>query len=382
MIYDFCIIGGGIAGLTLAHSISEFAMVAVIDEDSAANGSGAVSAGMLAPLVESKIEEQNVVALGYEALSFYPKFVQKLQAESNINVGYKTNGTLLLATDQDEEEILNHRFYEYSKIGLDIKRLSSEQCRELEPNIAPRVVGGLFSKDDVQINNRLLLQALLAACKKNKVHFYEGVKNGEFEIINSRTGEHSFSGSQVLCGDTGSAENKISIKAKIFIVACGAKANKYAQACGIKNLLRPVKGQILRLDQNQSIILNHTIRTPEVYIVPKSDGSLVVGASTEDKGFDKTNTAGEIYELLRASYQVLPGVYELPILELNTGFRPATIDNEPVVGESNVKGIYFATGYYRHGILFSPLLADLLSNYLLNKTSNLLLEKFSLNRFY
>jgi glycine oxidase len=146
--------------------------------------------------------------------------------------------------------------------------------------------------------------------------------------------------------------------------------------------IRPVKGQIMRLDQSAMPLLGHVVRTPDMYLAPKSSGMMVLGASSEERGFDPHITAGEIFELLRAAWECVPGVYELPIAETRVGFRPATIDHMPLLGPSGADHLWLAMGYYRHGILFSPYAADLLARRVLGAGDSPWLATFSPERFH
>jgi glycine oxidase len=121
--------------------------------------------------------------------------------------------------------------------------------------------------------------------------------------------------------------------------------------------LRPVKGQILRL--RGATLLHHVVRTPDVYLVPRVDGELVVGATMEERGFDPDVTAGATLDLLREAWRVLPGISELAVSELGVGFRPALRDNLPAIGPTAVDGLFVATGHFRHGVMLAPITADL-----------------------
>ncbi len=146
--------------------------------------------------------------------------------------------------------------------------------------------------------------------------------------------------------------------------------------------VRPVKGQILRLDQSAMPLLGHVVRTPEMYLAPKSSGWMVLGASSEDRGFDPSITAGEVLELLRAAWECVPGIYELPIVETRFGFGPTTIDHAPMLGPGGAPHLWLAMGYYRHGLLFSPYAADILARRLLDGARSQWLETFSPERFH
>ena len=151
------------------------------------------------------------------------------------------------------------------------------------------------------------------------------------------------------------------LEAAAVVIAAGAESGRVGglPAWGAR-AVRPVKGQILRLRARPPVKLPATrvIRTPEVYAVPRADGRLVVGATMEDRGFDRSVTAGGVLELLRRVYEVLPGTAELELVAASAGLRPGTPDNGPLVGEGGPSGLYWATGHWRNGILLAPLTAD------------------------
>ncbi len=126
--------------------------------------------------------------------------------------------------------------------------------------------------------------------------------------------------------------------------------------------MRPVKGQILRLRGPQ--LINHVLRTPDVYLVPRTDGELVVGATSEEQGFDTTITTWAVMDLLRDAWRILPGIAELELAETSAGLRPALRDHLPAIGATSVPGLFVATGHYRHGVLLSPVTAKLLADVL------------------
>ena len=367
---DICVVGGGIAGLTVARAAARLgASVTVIEKGEMATGASHAAAGMLAPLVEARLEERDVVDFGYEALAFYPGFVAAIEEESGIDVGYRREGTLVVGVDRDDIEHLHHLHSEQISLGLPVEWLSGYECRQLEPSLAPSIPGGIFSPRDHQVDNRRLLRALVDSCtKRHGVEIVAGVGEG---ILFDGTGGVSYR--------TAARE----YRADHFVLATGARSELLvAVEPALARSVRPVKGQIIRLDQSRFRLIDHVIRTPDVYLVPKGDGRIVVGASAEDNGFDPSITAGEIMELLRSAWEVVPGTYELPIVETTVGFRPATPDHKPMLGTIGDGTVSVATGYYRHGILFSPLAAELLTESLLNGIESPWLSTFSPSRFH
>lgn len=178
------------------------------------------------------------------------------------------------------------------------------------------------------------------------------------------------------------SSESVDVVARRIVVATGASLSILAGvAPELARLVRPVKGQSARLDQSNMPVLDHVLRTPEMYMAPKSDGTIVLGASSEDRGFDSSITLGPIFEIFRAAWECLPAVYELPVIETAVGFRPASIDHAPLIGATGYEGLYLAAGYYRHGILFAPLAAELLARAILEDTYDERLEPFSPARF-
>ncbi len=368
LVTDFCIIGGGAAGLALARELGRAgASVVLVERGEIARGASFASAGMLAPLVEARLEERQLLRFGNECLRRYPAFVRQLEQETGQSVDLRTEGTLIVGVDRDDAELLRHSYEEQKALGLPVEWLSGHDCRQLEPCLAPSIPGGIFSEHDHQLDNRLLLEVLRSAISLlPNVTLLENAGEGSFQ-------------EGLGCYRLASGEE---IRAGHTVIATGAYGSVLSSiAPRLALAIRPVKGQIMRLDQSRMPLLGHVIRTPDMYLAPKSSGMVVLGASSEDRGFDPTVTAGEIFELLRAAWECVPGIYELPIIETRVGFRPATIDHMPMLGDSGVGRLSLAMGYYRHGILFSPYASELLATALLGGSRSEWLDIFAPERF-
>jgi glycine oxidase len=368
---DFCVIGGGIAGLTTARKLAASGgSVVLVEAARIGRGAGFAAAGMLAPLVEARLAESDIARFGFEALHYYPGFVAAVEEESGQGVDYRKEGTLIVGIDRDNLEHIRHLHDEQRALGLPVEWLSGYECRQIEPYLASGIPGGLFSPQDHQVDNRLLLGALVESLKRQaNVTLIEEAGEGEFDGTapgvrpTYRTAEHQ-------------------ISAGHYVIATGARTGVLKHLLpDLARMIRPVKGQIMRLDQRSMPLLSHVIRTPQMYLAPKSSGELVLGASGEDKGFDESITAGVIFELLRAAWECLPGIYELPLVESMVGFRPATIDHEPIIGDSGIEGVWLAMGYFRHGLLFSPYAAEIVADAIVSGRENEWLAKFSPERF-
>jgi glycine oxidase len=145
--------------------------------------------------------------------------------------------------------------------------------------------------------------------------------------------------------------------------------------------VRPVKGQLFAVRAPHGEFLRHLLRLSRIYVAPKSDGRIIVGATVEEMGFNRDITAGGQYTLLRAAWEALPGIYELPIVETWCGFRPGSRDNSPILGESKIPGVFLATGHYRNGILFTPVTAVYMTRLLLEGVVPEPIRAFSPQRF-
>jgi len=368
--YDFTVIGGGIAGLTVARALSvRGASVALVERGVIGREATWTAAGMLAPVVEARLEEQPLVRFGREALAMYPAFLEALRDETGIDPGYREDGTLFVGVERDHVALLRHSFEEQQRLGLPVSWVTGYDLRELEPYLAPSVSGGILSNSDRQVNNRALVDALTVSIRMRGVTIIG--EAGEASV------EHRAAGELICRFDGGE------LLSQSIVIAPGAFNHLLAVIDSrLAHALYPIKGQVLRLDQSHMRLIDHIVRTPDVYMVPKSDGTIVVGASSEEKGYDRSVTVGEVYELLRAARACLPAVTELPIVETRVGFRPTTTDHLPIVGATGTAGVYVCGGFFRHGILFAPLAANVLVDNLVNGIPSHWLDTFAPQRFH
>lgn len=361
------VIGAGIMGLGIAwRAASRGAKVTIYDAGTPGREASWAAGGMLAPHAEVEFDEHELLALGEASQRRWPAFAEELQNASGADIGFDTTGTLLVSVDRDEAEALR-RVYEYQRErGLDVTWLSGDGCREREPLLSPYVHSGIACPSDYNVDNRRLLLALLEACERAGV---------------TVRGNAPVAGVRVVAGacrgiTLGNGEE---VDADTVVVAAGAWSRALD---GLRPAppVRPVKGQMLALGYLDDRPVRHVVRTTEVYLVPKQ-GRLVVGATSEEKGFDRTQTAGGVWELLRRLYDVLPIMYELPLLETWVGFRPGSRDNGPMVGGCDVDGLWFATGHYRNGIQQAPETIDGVASALFGGALPDVLTPFSILRF-
>ena len=351
---DVLVVGGGVIGLPAAWRLArEGASVRVIDA-SGTRGATWASAGMLAPVSESFFGEEDLLRLNLVALSRFPSFAAELEAAVEQLVGLRREGTLVVALDNGDRAALTRLSAFRASLGFATEELIGSAARRLEPYLSTEVRAAVLAPGDRSVDNRRYAMALHA-----------GVARAGVEVVERRVVELVVDGGRARGART---DDGSEWRADTVVLAAGAWSRDLPglPAAGAPPV-RPVKGQILRLGlppamRSAGPVLSHTVRAiargSEVYLVPRADGELVVGATSEEQGFDETVTAWAVSQLLRDAQEVLPIVGELALVEARVGLRPGTPDNGPVVGGCPVEGLILATGHYRNGILLSALTAD------------------------
>jgi glycine oxidase len=329
---------------------------------------------MLAPTTEGRWGEGTLQALSRASAAAWPGYAAALEDDSGLPVGLRRDGTLSVALDADDYRALEESFAVQRELGCDVELLTGQDCRRLEPSLNPRVAGGVLSAGDHQVDNRALLGALTQAVARRGV---ELLRSAVREV--RRTAAHRVAG-VVLDDGTELATGRV-------VVAAGWRSGQLGGlAHGDVAPVRPVKGQILRLRSDPSVpVIGRAIRATaqgrSVYLVPRANGEVVVGATMEERGADTTVTAGAVYDLLRAAVAVVPEVAELELSEAMAGLRPGSPDNGPILGAASTPGLFLATGHYRNGILLAPLTADALFDALSGRDIGGAAAAFSLRRF-
>ncbi|HLB21487.1 MAG TPA: glycine oxidase ThiO [Solirubrobacteraceae bacterium] len=360
---DVLVVGGGVIGLSVAWRAAQRGMsVTLLERDTIGGGTSRVAAGMLAPVAEAEFGEagRRLLELGLRSADMWPAFAQDLQAASGQQVGLLRTGMLLLARDADEARELERQIALRDSLGLATNRLRASQAREREPALAPTVRLALEAPDDHSVDPRLVLAALRAACLSAGVRLREHAPVGrvESEAAGERVAGVTLGEARSQGGESRAAGEEL-IAAQRVVIASGAWSAQI-DAAGERVAVRPVRGQLLRLrDPAGPGLLSGVVRFAGGYLVPRADGRYVLGATVEERGFDVQPDAGGVYELLRAAQEVVPGVRELKIEELCVGLRPGTPDNAPAIGAGALRGLMWATGHHRNGILLAPLTAQL-----------------------
>ena len=354
---DVIIIGAGIIGLSVAWQACRRGLaVTVLERGEAGRGTSHVAAGMLAPVAEAEFGEdgRRLLELGLRSADLWPAFAAELQAAAGVGVGLMRTGTLLVARDEDEARELDRQAAFRDSLGLATSRLRPSEAREREPALAPTMRLALEASDDHSVDPRMVLAALRQACLEAGVELRE--RTPVLRLALDVAGR-KLAGVEL----QGADGSRRSLAAPCAVVAAGAWSGQLdGLPAAARVPVRPVKGQILRLrDPSGPGLLRRVVRFGGGYLVPRADGSYVLGATVEERGFELRPAVGGTYELLRDAREAVPGVSELEIEELCVGLRPGTPDNVPVIGPGSLEGLIWATGHHRNGILLAPLTAAL-----------------------
>ncbi|MER6996257.1 glycine oxidase ThiO [Streptomyces sp. NPDC000410] len=371
---DVLVIGGGIIGLVTAWRAAQRGLGVALADPEPGGGAAQVAAGMLAAVTELHYGEETLLGLNLASARRYPDFVAELEEVSGQETGYRACGTLAVALDADDRAHLRELHELQRRSGLDSEWLTGRECRRLEPMLAPGVRGGLRVDGDHQIDPRRLASALVVACERAGVVFHRR-RVDRLSVIRDRA--------------TGAVlDDGLELTADQVVLAAGSLSGTLAGVPEeVLPPVRPVKGQVLRLTVPRAYapFLSRTVRAvvrgSHVYLVPRENGELVVGATSEELGWDTTVTAGGVYELLRDAHELVPGITELPLTETRAGLRPGSPDNAPLLGPTRLPGLLLATGHYRNGVLLTPVTGDVMAHALVTGELPEVAHPFTPRRF-
>ncbi|MGB6987103.1 MAG: glycine oxidase ThiO [Candidatus Aquilonibacter sp.] len=346
---DALVVGGGLIGLSIAFELAQRgASVRVYDRGEPGHGASWAGAGMLAPYAE-RIGDEVLLDLCCASLALYPAFVQRVVEASGVSVELALDGIVEAAFDAARLEALAAFARELSARNVPCEVLDRRAALLTEPALGKHVLGALLIGGQGHVDNRRLGRALLAACRAKGVIVHAPISDVAIECDDRRV-----LGVRSALGFT---------PASIVINAAGAWA---AQIPGVPRdavpAVSPVKGQMLALAAPNGF-LRHATWVPGAYLVPRTDGRLLIGATVEDAGFDERVTAAAIDALLHAALAAAPSLGAFTVTESWAGLRPATPDGRPLIGPSTIGGLLLATGHYRNGILLAPVTAALIASF-------------------
>ena len=377
---DVAVVGGGVAGLAAARELARRGLSVAVLEDGRAGSASRAAAGMLAPQAEADSADE-LFELLCASRDMYTAFTAAVSAESGISVAPEYTGTLYLALKEEDEAEVERRFAWQTSAGLEVDRLTARQARELEPNVSAGVRLALRFPRDWQVEIRRLVVALDAAAEARGVRIIRGteargvaVKGGRAAGVVTSEGELEAGAVVFAAGAWNSRLHKFS----------GGAENPYLSD---DPSVEPVRGQILCYQQpeGQEPLVRHVVYSPRGYVVPRLDGRLLAGSTTERVGFDCRVTDEGRGSIAAHVAEMAPAVALLEVTDSWAGLRPRAADGLPVLGESvDVKGLFYAAGFYRNGILLAPAAGEIIADLVTNSATRLparVLETFSPARF-
>jgi glycine oxidase len=367
---DVFVVGAGIVGLAIAAELLDRGLrVTVVEQGRAGHGASGAAGGMLAPVSEAEDEPAAVVELGLDSLARWPAWADRLETLSGMSCEYRSEGTLHVALRPDDRTELDRLARALGDRGLAATRITGSRARELEPHVSPRVTAGLEVAGDHQVDPRRACACLASAVGGARGgRLVEGAGVERVEVAGGRV-------IGLRLRDAGAIQD---IAAATVVVAAGV------DTCRTMGLpfeiagLRPVKGQLVRLRGRP--ILTRVVRSRDVYLIPRRDGELLVGATMEEAGYDLGATAGGVLDLLRHAREILPAVHDLAFAEVSVGLRSVVRDQRPVIGPTGVDGLYLAVGHFRNGVLLAPATAFHLAEAIVGRRVPAALEPFLLSR--
>ena len=343
---DVAVIGAGLIGLASAWRLAQSGLsVVVVERGTVGSGASLAATGMLAPAAEHEPGSDPLLPLALESLRRWPGFRDALEAASGLSIDYRPDGTLVLAIGRDEVERLRFRYDLQTRSGLDATWLPGAEVRRREPALRPSVTAGVHCPRDHQVDPRLVMAALMVACRAAGVRLVENAPVSALDWAGGRV--------------TGLRTADAALRAGTVVLATGAWSGEGGLLPDALALpVRPLKGQSLALRTTaRTGTLGHMVWTEQVHMAAKSDGQIIVGATVEDCGFRAGVTAGGLYALLEGARRVLPGIEEMAVEAVWSGFRPTSDDDAPII-DALAPGLVAATGHHRNGYLLAPVTAD------------------------
>lgn len=372
---EIVVIGGGVVGLALAWRLRQGnAAVTVLERAEPGRSASWAAAGLLQAAPGVAWEHPPLLTLTRPALEGYAEFARELEHVSGLPLGLGERGVLLVSLSEEEDGLLERHEALQRAVGLTARRLTPEQARWKERAVAPEARGALLLERDAWINPRALTAALAEALRRAGGRIFE--RERAVAVESAADGSEGRKA-------TGVRTDRRVLAADAVVLAAGAWSGRIA---GVEPLLAgvtPVRGQTLALHDSGASFIQRPVRSGEVWAVPHNDGRIAVGGTIEpDAGFDAAPRAHAIAALLAAAERMLPGIGRLPLREACAGLRPASPDGLPILGASpTVRGLYYATGHYREGILLAPETARLLAPLVLRGEDTPALASFSPARF-
>jgi glycine oxidase len=342
MARDVIVVGGGVIGCSIAWRLAQSGLrVTVVEREQVGCEASRAAAGMLSPQGEAQ-GPGPFFDLCLRSRAMYRSFADELSEVSGIDVEYKDDGTLFVLVEGDDEAS-NTKWASWQlEAGLPIEHVSAEDIRKLEPAVTEPATRAIYLPEEHQVENRRLMDALEVAMKRTGAELIEGA---EVSAVTAERGRV-----------TGVLSDGKRFDAGVVIVAAGTWSSQLLEPLGLNVKVIPARGQMIAV-RGKTYPIKRVLHSSNVYLVPRNDGRILIGATVEYAGFHKAVTAGAINQLLSAAVELVPSIADFEVTETWCGLRPDTIDHLPIIGASGVENLLLATGHFRNGILLAPITA-------------------------
>jgi len=373
--YDVIIVGGGLIGGSIAFELSaEKLSVAVFDRQEPGREASWAAAGMLSPGPDSS-ESSALVPLAKESLRLYPEFIAAVERASGKPVDFTRHGTFEVFRGRQAEAARDSMVAEFHRLGLAAEAISPDAARKHEPSLGPQADAVASLPDEATVDPRLLIESVLAAAT------HRGAE------IRANCAVDALLYEGTTCAGVLAGGQRIT--AKQVVVAAGSFCATIADAAHEADAhpqlrqyapVHPVRGQLLAL-RSPTVQLKKVLRSEYGYLVPRRDGRIIAGSTLEDAGFVKQVTPQGVRQILDAALELAPALADAKIVEDWSGLRPGTPDHLPIIGPTDIAGLWLATGHYRNGILLAPATAKIMRHWIVTGKSNFNAVGFSPLRF-
>ena len=364
---DVVIVGAGVIGLAIAHELlCRGSRVTLVDSRQPGMGASWASAGVLAPQGALPFHRP-YLDLCLSSRDLFADWSARLLNETGIDIEYRTEGGVQIAFNDEESEKLAQRYRHQVDLGLPVEQLTGEEVRTLEPMLSPETRCGLLFEGMHQVENRRLVQALVAAIRHRGGDFRTGDPAIDLIVRRDRAA------GVVLPGER--------IGADRVVIAAGAWSGLLNWLPGPAPPVQPVRGQIVCVDGSGLTPIKRVINGLGQYLVPRRDGRVLLGATVEKTGFDTRVTAGGLSDVMKNGLRMAPALAGAPVVETWAGLRPMSKDGKPILGPTGLEHLVLATGHYRNGILLAPITGKLVGDYLVTGTVPEAMTPFLPERF-
>ncbi len=366
MAAEVIVVGGGVIGCSIAWRLAQSGLkVTLLERGRVGCEASRAAAGMLSPQGESQTAGP-FFDLCLRSRATYRRFAEELTEASGIDVEYNDEGTLFVVL-QGEDDRERTRWASWQlEAGLPLEHVTANDLQKMEPVVTELASRAIFLPEEHQVENRRLMDALEVAIKRAGVDVIEGVEVSAIRTADGRV--------------TGVSTANQTIDAGAVVVAAGTWSARLLEPLGLTVELIPARGQMLAVRPSGNQIIR-VLHSSKVYLVPRRDGRVLIGATVEYAGFDKTVTVGALNYLMTGALELMPSLRDAEVVEKWSGLRPDTVDHLPVLGPSGIGNLWLATGHFRNGILLAPLTADLITESVANNGRPDLLEPFGIERF-